>query len=174
MPPGDRAVGGGPTAIPFAMNASTPRPEETLFRYAELIDAGDFDAVGELFDEAVVTDAHGAVIASGRAQVADLYRATTRRFDDGTPKTMHVTTNVIVESSGDEQVASVRSYYVVMQLVGSGPLQPIAGGRYHDRLELVDGAWRFRERKMIPEMFGDVSQHLLFDVSRIIDPEEPR
>jgi ketosteroid isomerase-like protein len=150
-----------------------PRPESLLAEYAERIDAGDFEGVGRLFAEAVITDRTGSVVARGEQGVAGLFAATTRRFADGTPKTKHVTTNSIVEVSDDGRQAAVRSYFVVLQKVDDGPLQPIAAGRYHDQLELTDGRWAFRERCMLPEMFGDVSNHLLFDPSQLVDPGEP-
>lgn len=141
---------------------SSPRPEALLATYAERIDAGDFDGVGDLFARGVIKDAGGLELAQGARAVTRLFEATTRRFDDGTPKTKHLTTNSIVElSDGDH--ATVRSYFVVFQKVDGGPLQPIAAGRYHDTLERTDGGWEFRERRMLPEMWGDVSNHLLFD-----------
>ncbi len=109
----------------------------------------------------------------GAEAAADLFAATTRRFADGTPRTKHLTTNSIVELSDDRRRADVRSYFVVLQQIDDGPLQPIAAGRYHDRLALVDDRWEFRERMMLPEMFGDVSNHLLFDPSQLVDPREP-
>lgn len=138
-------------------------PEALLATYAERIDAGDFDGVGELFAAGVIADADGNALARGAGAVTRLFEATTRRFPDGTPKTKHLTTNSIVEPAADGATARVRSYFVVLQKVDDGPLQPIAAGRYHDHLEQVDGGWEFRERRMLPEMFGDVSNHLLFD-----------
>ena len=41
------------------------------------------------------------------------------------------------------------------------PLQPIIGGRYFDRFAKVDGVWRFTERRMEMELFGNLSAHLL-------------
>jgi hypothetical protein len=111
------------------------------------------------------------VVAEGHAEVRALYEATTRRFGDGTPRTKHLTTNIIVDPAADGTTAKVRSYFVVLQQVEDGPLQPIVAGRYRDTLEWTDGEWQFRERVMLPEMFGDVSRHLLFDVSRLADPE---
>lgn len=138
-------------------------PEALLATYAERIDAGDFDGVGELFAAGVIADGDGTELARGARAVTRLFEATTRRFPDGTPKTKHLTTNSIVELAADGTTALVRSYFVVFQKVDDGPLQPIAAGRYHDRLEQVDGGWEFRERRMLPEVFGDVSNHLLFD-----------
>jgi hypothetical protein len=141
-----------------------------LADYAERIDAGDFDGVGQLFADATIVDPSGAVIASGSDQVAALFRATTRRFEDGTPRTKRVTTNAIVERDNrDERKAEVRSCFVVFQHT-AGSLQPIVAGRYTDQLELREGAWRFRSRQMRPQLFGDASNHLLFDPSEIADP----
>jgi hypothetical protein len=67
-------------------------------------------------------------------------------YPDGTPRTKHVTTNAIVEFDAEETTATCRSYYTVFQQVDDQPLQPIIVGRYHDRFELVDGAWRWAER----------------------------
>jgi hypothetical protein len=140
-------------------------PTELLARYAELIDAGDFDGVGRLFARGRIVDDRGRDLASGQESVAQLYRSTTRRFEDGTPKTKHLTTNVIEHLDEQGTRAEVRSYFVVFQKVGDGPLQPIAAGRYHDQLVRSSEGWHFDERRMIPEMFGDVSNHLLFDPS---------
>jgi 3-phenylpropionate/cinnamic acid dioxygenase small subunit len=153
------------------MTTTDPSPEALLAHYAERIDAGDFDGVGRLFADAAIVDPSGAVIATGADEVAALFRATTRRYEDGTPRTKHVTTNAIVElDDRDEHTAEVRSCFVVFQHAG-GSLQPIVAGRYTDQLELRDGAWRFRSRQMRPQLFGDVSGHLLFDVSVLTDPD---
>ena len=151
------------------MNLRARPPEALLARYAELIDAGDFDGVGRLFAHAVITDPSGSVVAQGASEVAALYRSTTRRFADGTPRTKHLTTNQIVALDDDGATALVRSYFVVLQQVDDGPLQPIVAGRYRDRLDHVNGTWRFASRQMLPALLGDVSKHLLFDVSRLAD-----
>ena len=45
------------------------------------------------------------------------------------------------------------------------PLQPIVAGRYRDRFRRIDGEWWFDEREMGVEQIGDVSDHLLIDLS---------
>lgn len=135
---------------------------ELLARYAELIDAGDFAGVGRLLGDAVVADADGNEIARGAAAIEALYAATTRRHADGTPMTAHVITNVIVETAGDG-LLEVRSRFTVFQATAAVPLQPVAVGRYVDLMARDGDGWRFERRRMIPERWGDVSDHLTFD-----------
>jgi hypothetical protein len=85
-----------------------------------------------------------------------------RRYPDGTPRTKHVTTNVMVEVDGD--TATARSYYTVMQQTEVLPLQPIICGRYHDTFTNQGGHWRFADRLIFSDLIGDLSQHLLVDV----------
>lgn len=135
---------------------------ELLARYAEAIDAGDFAAVGALLAAATVEDADGNEVASGASAIEALFAATTRRHGDGTPLTSHVITNVIVDRIDADEL-EVRSRFTVLQAADGLPLQPIVVGRYVDRMRRIDGAWRFVRRRMIPERWGDVSQHLTFD-----------
>ncbi|MFI2073943.1 nuclear transport factor 2 family protein [Streptomyces triculaminicus] len=53
-----------------------------------------------------------------------------------------------------------RSYVTVLQALPDLPLQPVAGGRYHDRFERRDGQWRFAERRVRINPVGDASRHL--------------
>lgn len=147
--------------------------EALLFRYATAIDAGDLDAVGELFAHGAIATDDGTVLARGAAEVRDLYRSTTRIHPDGTPRTAHLTTNVVIDVDHDGGRAESRSRFVVHQAVpaaGDDPglaLQPVIAGRYHDRFERVDGEWRFVERRIRPELFGDLARHLRFDPSTL-------
>ena len=136
-----------------------------IYRYADLIDSGDLDAVAALF-------AHGRVLAAGAdgqdsevvgaEAVNAMYRSFTRIYEDnGTPHTRHVTTNVMVDLDGSGQLASARSSAVVFQALDDFPLQPVIAVRYHDRFEKVDGQWRFVERRILSDLFGDLSRHLL-------------
>ncbi len=128
--------------------------------YSELQDRADFVAVGALFR-------YGAYVIDG---VADVYRGADgvaamkqkhdRTYADGTLRTKHVTTNVIIEDDADTESARARSYYVVFQQVGGFALQAIIVGRYHDRLVRVEDAWWFRERYVYTDLVGDMSAHV--------------
>lgn len=126
-----------------------------IYRYAECVDDGDFDAVSALFEHA---DYHLAGAAGQRgAAVGDIIRSTVATYD-GSPRTKHVTTNAIIDI--DTVTATCRSYFTVLQATATLALQPIITGRYHDRFECVDGTWRFADRSIRIEQIGDLSQHL--------------
>lgn len=141
-----------------------------LFTYAGLVDAGDFDAVGRLFAHGRLTDG-GALDVRGAEAVAALYRRTTRLHPDtGTPKTQHLVTNLVIEVDEQAGTASCNARYSVLQQTATLPLQPIIAGRYADRFERADGAWRFVEKRFFVDLVGDVSQHLLVELHPTRDP----
>ncbi|WP_334141598.1 nuclear transport factor 2 family protein [Rhabdothermincola sp.] len=150
--------------------------EALIHRYAQLIDKGDFKGLGELFAWGRIVLEDGTVLAEGADAVTALYRTTTRLHDDGTPRTLHVTTNVIVELDAGAATAHARSYFTVLQQTPAVALQPIAAGRYRDRFERRGGGsgpagpgpgeWRFTERMLLPQFYGDVHDHLLIDLPR--------
>ena len=86
-----------------------------------------------------------------------------RRYDDGTPRTKHVTTNLMIDADDDAGTATAKSYYTVLQQVDDFPLQPIIAGRYHDRFERVDGEWQLTERVIFSDLIGDLTHHLTVD-----------
>jgi len=141
--------------------------ENLLHTYAERIDAGDLAGVADLFAHGRVTaspDLDPAQTFEGRERVLALYRGSTRIYEDGTPRTKHVTTNSIVEVEEGAATASARSYYTVFQQVEDLPLQPIICGRYHDSFRRIDEHWWFDTRLMIVDLVGDLSRHLLYDL----------
>ncbi len=131
-----------------------------IYRYAELIDAGDFDAVGQLLGRARFGGPRTPAV-TGAANIAAVFAMTTRRFENGTPRTRHLVLNPIVEVDGD--TAAARSTFCVVQATDRLPLQPIVVGRYYDTFERGDDGWHFTERIADVEMVGDVSDHLLID-----------
>jgi hypothetical protein len=132
-----------------------------LYRYAELMDLGDFAGAARLFDHARIKVGVGDAGWVDSAGIQKIWEDGVMRYPDGTPRTKHVTTNAIVEFGADGTTATSRSYYTVFQQVGDTPLQPIVAGRYHDAFELVDGAWRWSERDYtMMDLIGDLSRHL--------------
>lgn len=126
--------------------------------YAELQDAADFERVSALFRDAVFR-VEGGPSARGEQAVLALKRAHDRVHPDGSLRTKHVTTNTRIEL--DEAGRSARAYscFHVFQATARLPLQCIVAGRYEDRFEKIDGAWRFRERWIRPDLIGDLSEH---------------
>lgn len=130
-----------------------------LFSYPARIDGGDFDGVGALFAHAVVRGADGSIMADcDAAAMAKAIRDWTRTYSDGTPRTRHFISNVIVRPQGDTR-ATVSSYVMVFQQTDALPLQPVIGGDYLDTVEKVGGEWRFVERIMGNDLIGDLSAH---------------
>jgi 3-phenylpropionate/cinnamic acid dioxygenase small subunit len=153
-------------------SVDSPRDEitELLHTYAERIDAGDFEGVGDLFADAEITFEGFDQVHRGRDEVQALYGSTTRRYGNGTPRTRHLITNVIVEVDEQAGSATARSYFTVLQGVpGRLALQPIIAGRYHDRFAHQDGMWRFRSRHTVVDLIGDLGHHLLVDFDRPAD-----
>ena len=132
-----------------------------VHRYAELMDTGDFAATAELFRHArVILDPANDVSVDADG-LLKIWTDTVIRYTDGTPRTKHVTTNLIIEVDSSAGTATCRSYYTVFQQVDDSPLQPIVAGRYHDRFERVDASWRFSERNYgLVDLVGDTSRHL--------------
>ena len=129
-----------------------------VYRYAELIDAGDLDGVGELFAHGSVDTGFGPVL-HGKEEVRDSY-GVVMIYDDGTPRTRHVTTNLIIDVDEEAGTGTCRSYVTVFQQTDDFPLQPVYQNRYEDRFERVDGTWRFEHRRMCDHRPGDTSRHL--------------
>ncbi len=141
--------------------------ENLLYCYAERIDAGDFEGVADLFRHGRILpspDAPREMTFEGRDKVLGMYQAATRLYDDGTPRTRHVTTNAIVEADDDAGTGSARSYYTVLQQTDTLALQPIICGHYHDTFKRIDGRWWFDSRTMFIDLVGDLSQHLLYEL----------
>jgi hypothetical protein len=138
-----------------------------IYTYAERIDLGDFDGVGQLFEHAQVTADGEPTPNVGAAAVAEMFKTWTKRYPtDANPSgytlhTKHVTTNVQVYLEPDAQSARTRAYFTVFMQTDTLPLQPIIAGRYHDEFRKIDGAWHFTRRHMITDLVGDLSQHLL-------------
>jgi ketosteroid isomerase-like protein len=139
-----------------------------IYTYAERIDAGDFDGLGDLFADATLTfEGYGDDAAvTGKDAVTRLYERSTRRYENGTPCTKHVMTNVIVDVADDGDSANSRSYFTVLQAVpGALALQPVIAGRYRHSYARNDDGWRVVSMHITIDLVGDLNHHMLFDLA---------
>ena len=132
--------------------------EALIFAYAEHIDGGNFDALAELFADASLRSDGRPAVRRGRDEVRQLYRDLVILYD-GTPRTKHVTTNVVI-TIDDAETAAARSYYTVLQQPPQLPLQVIVAGRYHDRFVRRAAHWQFSDRLIFVDLIGDLRHHL--------------
>jgi 3-phenylpropionate/cinnamic acid dioxygenase small subunit len=126
--------------------------------YAGLVDDGDFAGLGALLADATFTG--GGAPVTGPDAIEKMFQDTLVVYDDGTPRTKHVITNVAIEVDEEAGTAVSHSYFTALQALPDLALQPIASGRYHDRFERRDGQWRFAERRVRVDLVGDMSRHL--------------
>jgi 3-phenylpropionate/cinnamic acid dioxygenase small subunit len=125
---------------------------ELIARYGNCLDAGDFDGMEALFEpDAVFTivpdDGIPPLVGSRNIRQAVeerwalVHRGAQRR---------HVMSNIVVESL-DGNTATARTVLVVYEVAKQpGSAIEVHGmGVYEDSLVLVEGAWRFRERRLI-------------------------
>lgn len=132
--------------------------QKLIHSYPLHLDRGELDAMAELFRHADVYMGDLPPVRSDPAAVARAFRDFLRIYEDGTPRTRHITSNLIVELDGPLR-AKASSYVMVFQQTNELPLQPIIGGDYRDRFEKVDGVWRFVERYIGNDLYGNLSAH---------------
>jgi hypothetical protein len=130
-----------------------------LHTYCELQDAADFVGVAELFRHSAYR-VHLGQEHFGYDEVYALKTKHDKIYDDGTLRTKHITTNTILEIDADGSTARTRSYFTVYQATPELPLQCVIAGRYHDTFEKVEGMWRFRDRYIIGDLTGNLTEHL--------------
>ena len=152
--------------MPCVQETAAEAITKLIYTYAERIDAGDFAGVAEVFSHATLTFEGFGDAVSGREAIAALYGRTTRRYEDGTPKTKHVMTNVMVDVADDGRSAASRSYFTVLQAVpGELALQPVIAGRYRHTYANLEGQWEVTTMHITIDLIGDLGHHMLFDLS---------
>jgi 3-phenylpropionate/cinnamic acid dioxygenase small subunit len=140
-----------------------------MFRYAECVDAADFDGIAALFEHGRITNEGVMGAIEGPDAVRKLYDRTNRVHEDGTTRTRHVNANPMVDIDERTGRATARSVFVVFQQTPALPLQPIVSGRYRDTFVRHGDQWRFDNRHIVVEHVGDVREHLTFDLSGFVD-----
>ena len=155
-PPG---AGRGATRHDDAVSSDAEVVRALVVAYAERLDAGDLDAVAALFDDAAVRSPRRGAALVGRDAVRHLYDPVIL-YEDGTPRTKHVLSNLEVAVDATAGTATSRCVFTVLQARPGAGLAPVLAGRYEDRFARVDGRWRFVERVIVPDLIGDLSTHM--------------
>jgi hypothetical protein len=143
-----------PAATPQVAAAGEPDYRDYLaiqrlyFAYAFRIDSGNREQIASVMP---VPPQRDGSPGTGPAEGAHLY-------SDGTPRTQHVTTDLVIEFEGPDR-ATGKAYYTVFQQTETLPLQCIITGLYRDRFEKSDGIWRMTERKYETRLWGDLTRH---------------
>lgn len=137
--------------------------QNLIYRYADCLDRGDLEAVGRLFSRADIYmpgDTEPSISCDAAGFAALLGQWTRIYPETGTPRTRHVTTNLIIEPDGVDQ-ARTQSYFTVLQSTPWMSLQAVAAGTYRDRFAKRDGTWCFTERREEMPLVGNLDSHLL-------------
>jgi len=126
--------------------------------YAGRLDAGDFEGVAALFEEATWRSESTGEVRRGREEVRAVYERV--RLYDGSPRTKHLITNLTIDVEPDVDRAAAECCFTVLQGIEAGePIQIILSGRYVDRFERSAGVWRFSDRLFIVDLTGDLGRH---------------
>lgn len=122
--------------------------QQVLARYCRGVDRGDKELIKSIYHPDAI-DSHGAWKGPG-TKFADFI---VKQMDRASGIGQHHITNVLIELDGDR--ARVESYFLALQpeLGSEGGLSPSAG-RYLDRFELRDGAWKIAHRQVIIDWMG--------------------
>ena len=124
------------------MTDSARQIENLVYDYAARLDGGDLDGVAALFEHGRICgmeDGPPETVFAGTKRVRQMYDMATRLYDDGTPKTKHLTSNVRIDVDEDAGTAHGSAYYCVTQATPDLPLQIIITGHYRDTFHRIDG-----------------------------------
>ena len=146
--------------------------ERLIYLYPYHLDEGRFDELGQLFGHADLYIGDELAASRDPVAVAELWSRFVRLYPNGTPRTRHMATNLLIEDDGPAR-ARAHSYVLVVQHTPGALLAPIIAGDYLDRFAKVGGTWRFTERRIGNDLFGDLSHHLLqpIDIGTDIRPQ---
>lgn len=127
--------------------------------YTHYMDNAEFGKVGELFTNGTLVTSFNS--PKGKEQVEKHLTENLQVYPDGTLRTSHVTTNIVLDINEAASVATSVSYLTLFQQNTDKdfPLQAILTGRYHDRFRLTDDSWHFESRELVVTLLGDISHH---------------
>jgi len=127
--------------------------------YARRLDSGDFDGVAALFERAVWRSPDRVEVIEGSGAIRRIYDGV-HVYDDGTPRTKHLLTNLTIDIDESGTEAASHCYVTVIQGIMPGdPINIVLSAQYVDKFAKTEGTWHFTERSMKSDLTGDLSQH---------------
>jgi hypothetical protein len=120
--------------------------QQVLYRYCRAVDRGDEALLRSVYHPGAI-DRHGAFCGSGAEFAAYLVPA----MDQAPRVGQHHITNILIDVDGD--LADVESYFLALhplgdKATGEASHVPVTG-RYLDRFERRDGAWKIADRTVV-------------------------
>ncbi|MEN3747429.1 nuclear transport factor 2 family protein [Sphingomonas sp. HF-S3] len=108
-----------------------------IARYANLNDAGDWDAVGSLYapEGRMCRPTAPDLWIEGREAILDAFRSRPHRV------TRHVCSNIVIDVLDPDHAVGESA---MLLFTGDGPPKV---GSFHDRFVRIGGDWRFAERR---------------------------
>ena len=120
--------------------------------YCTAIDSGDLKTFGKLF-------ATASWVAEGRVPGPNSMNNMIL-YEDGTPRTKHVITNLTLDIDETAGTASGHCYVTVYQQTSDFPLQAIFVGEYYDTFSRSAQDWAFTRREIRNSLIGNMRAHL--------------
>jgi hypothetical protein len=139
------------------MLSATDEITNLIYRYDEHVDRGRFSEAAALFANATVTYEGRGITTTGAPELEEFLHRSDRLYPDGTPRTLRLRTNVVVDV--DDDAASAFSFFTMFQEAPGFAFQVILAGATHDRFERSDDGWRFTDRSVEIRLTGDLSAH---------------
>lgn len=128
--------------------------------YSFTLDSGDLEGFLDLFENGqwVFNNSKPCL---GREELWQNVVSRVIIYDDGTPRTRHVSSNIEITISEDELTATSQRYVVVYQQTDELPLQVIYSGHYFDEfVKDAVGGWRFSKCTVRGPLTGNLSYHM--------------
>ena len=121
--------------------------QRVMLRYVRGVDRCDGELIRSAFHDDAINH-HGSFTGGPDAYLEYVLKLAMPQFE----RTMHYVTNMLIHIAGDR--AYVETYVFAVHLRNQPDVPPTAeffGGRYFDRFERRDHAWRIAERWVIHE-----------------------
>lgn len=124
--------------------------------YGLLLDRGDIDGVVALFEHSSWRGDPNGPALRGSIEVRPVYEQLLAAL--GSLRTKHLLTNLTVEIDENGTTASSHCYWTVLQNTEPGATIDITlSGQYTDRFGKIDGRWRFTDRLITTDLFGNAT-----------------